>query len=451
MKATLTKSEKRITVKERRTENILSFDVDNNYPERVRDIVSNSSIGRSCLVQYKKFIYGNGFADETFASTKLNRWGDTSDKILVGVADNLAYFGGFCLHVNYNAKFEITDISFQPLSHVRICLPDSEFAGMYAICKDWGARHVRKSSIDYIDKFNVNPNVIHSQVIKAGGWNSYKGQILYISNEGDEYPLAIYDASLEDMMTDSDAKTYKNRNIRTSFMASHLLFVDKMETPDSENDGNEKNQFIQSIQDFQGADNAGKIAVIEKDSVDQTFELKKVEQQTGDKLFEWTENSVRENIRQAFGIPPALMLSTTNKIGDSNEQIDAQKVYNANTNDERILIESVFSALSKYYFQPLGENFMVAPRETVRREDVPIEIYPDLTKNERRTMFGFPEITEGDTKTMAEKLQVGGTQAFISVLTDTTMSLEQKQGSLKVLFNLSDEQIKTVLPNVVNA
>jgi len=447
LKATITKVEKRITVKERRAEGILSYDIDNLYPERSRDIVSNSTIAKTCVTTYRKYIFGKGFANLEFANTKLNRWNDTSDKILSLLSENFAYHGGFCLHVNYNADYKITDISFQPLSHVRFTLPESENAGMYAVCKDWTARVSSKNKITYIDKFTTDPVIIQEQVEKSGGWSSYKGQILYISNNEDQYPLPIYDAALEDMQTDAQTKTYKFRNITTNFMASHILFTDKMESNNSENESNEKNTFIESLREFQGSDEAGKIMHVEKDSHDQTFDLKKVDQQNGDTLFQWTENSVRENIRQAFLIPPVLLQATAGKLGQASEIIDANKQYNSITEDERILIEEVFAGLAYFYVRPLGDDFSIEPRSSIRKEDIPTEIYPDLTKNERRSIAGFPEITEGDAKTLAEKLQVGGTTAFIAVVNDTTMTPEQKRGTLKVLFNLNDEQIKTIFPN----
>jgi len=452
VKATVTKVEKRIIVKERRVEGILSYDTDNNYPNRVKDIVSNSGMGKACLLLYKKFIFGKGFEDQKLAVLPVNRWGDTANKVLSKCADNLAWYGGFAIHVNYNADYKITDISHISFATIRKASNESENAGMFAVHKDWGLKYVKKTDINFIDAFNPDPTVIQAQVERAGGWNSYKGQIFYYSGTDDQYPLTTYDAVLEDMQTDSQAKTYKFRNVTTSFMASHILFVDKMEADESETNGNERNLMVDGIKDFQGADDAQKIMIIERSHPDQKFELQKVDQQTGDKQFEWTENSTRDNIRQAFFIPSVLIMQTAGKLGTADEIIDATKYYNSITDDERLTLESSFTYISTFSDELSGYDFTIMEREAIRKEDIPQNLMQDLTVDERRALINYEPIEGGAEQTLAEKLQVGGTQSFISVISNPTLTNDQKRGTLKVLFNLSDEEINQVIPqeDVVN-
>lgn len=450
MKATVTKISKRLTVVEQRYDGVYSYDIDNNYPARCLDIVSASTMGKACLAIYRKFIFGKGFADETFAKTALNRWGETADKILEKTAKNYAAYGGFALHVNYNANYKISDIQYMPLAQVRITTPDNKkYAGMYAVRKDWAVFDGgRNKGVRYIDKFNPDPEVIQQQVVNAGGWQSYKGQIFYFSNEDKSYPLPIYDAALEDMQTDAQAKTYKFRNVTTNFMASHILFIDPIESNDDEknedSNDDEKNTFISDIEQYQGADNAQKILVVERTSPEQKMELEKVDQQTGDRLYEWTEQSVRDNIRQAFQIPAALIMQTPGKLGTAQEMIDATKTYNSVTEDERLTIEAAFTYLAELFERSLGDDFSIQPREAIRKEDVPQAVLQDLTRNERRALAGYPELPEGDDQTLAEKLQVGGTQSFVGILQNGGLTADNKAGILKVLFNLTDEQIKNL-------
>ena len=58
-----------------------------------------------------------------------------------------------------------------------------------ALHPDWGRRNLlsrrwRREDIDFIDLYNPDPEVIEQQVTAAGGWENYKGQIFYYSNEG---------------------------------------------------------------------------------------------------------------------------------------------------------------------------------------------------------------------------------------------------------------------------
>lgn len=450
MKATVTEIKKRVKITERKADGIFNYDVDNDYPSRVLDIVAGSSMGRACLDIYRKFIFGKGFANEQLAAAVLNRWNDTGDKILAKVARDYGAFGGFALHVNWNAAFQITDIAHIPFEQIRRTTPDNkEHPNVFAVSKTWGVRFDRKK-IKYIDPWDTNPDHIQQSVERAGGWNAWAGQIFYYSNEDEMYPLPIYDAALEDMETDLQTKLFKFRNVTTNFMASHLIITDPMESAEIEGTqgrgaGDEKSTFIENMEDYQGADNAMKLLLIEKTHPDQTFDIKKIDQQTGDRLYEWTEGSTRDNIRQAFFLPAVLLMQTAGKLGTADEIIDGTKYYNAITEDERLTLEAAFSYVAEFFVRPLGDDFSINPREAIRKEDIPATIMPDLTRNERRALAGYPEIQDGATQTLAEKLGVGGTQSFTAILGDPNMSDDQKRGSLKILFSLDDVQVNEII------
>lgn len=453
MKVTNTETKKRLIVRPRQYEGVMSYGIDNDYPNYVIDIVAASSMGKSCVNLYRKFIFGRGFADETFAAMPLNRWGDTADRILEKVAKDYARFGGFALHLNYSAKYKITDVSHIPFAQIRFTTPDNkDHPGQFAVYKDWGARMIKKDGIRYIDKFNPDIETLQQQIEKAGGWSAYNGQILYFSNEGDGcYPLAAYDAAREDMQTDAQSKTYKYRNVTTGFMADQAVIVDPIESNENESGGNgrsagdEKNTIVESLENFQGAENAGKIILIEKTAAGQSIEIKKIEQQDGDKKFEYTESSTRDNIRQSLLVPPVLIMQTPGKLGGAQEIIDATKYYNSVTDDERLNIEREFDTIALYFEKPMGDDHSIAPREAIRKEDIPTAILPDLTRNERRLLAGYQELTDGDTQTLAEKLQVGGTQSFLSVLSNAQLSPDEKRGALSVLFGLDDVLIDKII------
>lgn len=471
MKATISESKKRITVKPRTQEGVLGYDIDNNYPNRVKDIVSGSGMGKSCVRLYKKFIYGKGFQNTEFAKAKINRKGLTPDKLLLKLADNLAYWAGFSVHVNYNMLYEISEINFQPFSHVRFNEPDHKtHPDMFAVYCDWSEKNIKKDKIVHINKYNPDHEVIQREVEKAGGWEYYKGQILYFSEEGNEYPLASYDAVLEDMQTDDQTKLYKFRNITTNFMASHAIITSKIQSDDPEAD--EKSALQESLEQYQGAENANKLILIEKESEEQTFEIQKIEQQSGDKMHEWTETSTRNNIRQAFLIPPVLLMELEGRLGGtSDEMIDATNSYNSTTEDERLVIEETMRELfGRFMFKVnQDENYSIIVRSSIAKADPQkkkdmTEVVKDtaLTVEQKIHILVYSyEVAEEDAlkmvkpsdqiqsnQTLAEKLQVGGTQSLISILTDPLLLPPMKRGTLKVLFGLTDEQINELIPIV---
>ncbi len=463
MKATATKyTEPRLTIPRRGAfVGIVSYDIDNNYPKRVRDIVQNSSMGKACVSLYRKFIFGQGFSDRKFANVVINSVGLTWDKWLNKVCDNAAYHGGVCAHVNYNAFGGISEVNFQPFMHVRKTTEDHpEHPDMFAVSKWWHLRNIKPDQIIYIDKFNPDPSIIMDQVDRAGGWENYNGQIMYVPfQDEDEYPLSLFDAVLEDMQTDSQTKTFKFRNVTSNFMASHILTIDKTESADSPDASapgtpatRETAAIVEQLEEFQGGENAMKFLVMEK-SADQQVKLEKVDIQKVDNIFEWTESSTRENIRQAFLIPAPLLLTVSGKIGTSTEIIDAYSVYNKNTEDERLKISEMVALLySKMAIFESGFSYEIEPKASVDSDDYKIikDVLPDLTQNERRSVAGFDPLADphANLQTLASKLTVPESNFLYQILTHPELPGEQMAGVLKLYFGLTEEQVKLIIkPN----
>jgi len=343
MKATLL-TDKRIERKVSRSEGIINYDSDNAYPQRIEDILNSSSVGTLCHNLALRFTVGNGFKDSSFYNLKINSKGLTPDKLLRKVADNLLKFNGVSIHVNYNANYEIVDYNFIPFSYCRLTSDDSNNPNKIAVYDDWQKidGRIDKEAIDYIDFFNPAPNVIEKQVQEAGGWENYNGQIYYYTNVGKSYPLSPLDSFLEDLQTDAKVKLFKYRNVSTNFMASHFIEVDEFEEED------DRTEFQDALSDFQGADDALKIMLLEKRAgQESSFNLQKVDIQGVDRLYEYTENSVKDAILRSYLIPPVLLLQTAGKLGASKEIQDATNYYNGIVSYNQLIIQEIFSELFK--------------------------------------------------------------------------------------------------------
>lgn len=427
MKATVSKIDKRITVVANKVPGIDSYDIDNNYPVRVRDIADNSGMGSSCLDIYKSFLYGNGFEEVEFAKAPINRRGLTPDQLLNLNIDDFAYTGGFAIHVNYNALYEKSEINYHPVSTIRFTNKDSKHFGKYAVYKDWGIRNIDEKFISFIDTYDPRPEVVSKQVEAAGGFNYYKGQILYVSNRYLQYPKAIYDAVLEDMQTDSKSKTYKYRNVTNNFLASHMLVTTKTEGNDPEgeqaNNGvprrraRETNALVDTLTDFQGGENAGQIMHVEKETPDQLFELVKIDQQNGDRTFEFTEGSVQDNIRKRFIMPSILLQQQAQGIGETNEFINAHNYYNRITKNPRLMLEEAYRKVFENFKDPINteSNYYIIPLESMKKNDAQknkdiMEVLKDQTlspEQKEAILIKLYEVPEEDAKELTKfKLDV---------------------------------------------
>lgn len=99
--------------------NIQSYGTDNLYPQRMLDLILNSSTGGVCMERYQQFIEGNGYNDEYFSEYIVNRAGETVDDIHRLISRDMALYHGFALHVNYNMACQIVELQHVPFQNCR--------------------------------------------------------------------------------------------------------------------------------------------------------------------------------------------------------------------------------------------------------------------------------------------------------------------------------------------
>lgn len=418
MKATVTDVSKRITTKPNKQAGILNYDVDNAYPQRVVDILNSSGTGTLCTNIMGKFINGEGFVSELLAKTIVNSKKLTSNKLLKKVSKSISRHNGFPIHVNYNALFEKKSFDLIPFEHVRLTIEeDKDHPSMLAVYDDWQKNKkskIEEKEIDYINFYNPDPVVIQEEVDKVGGWENYKGQILYWTTEGSEYVLAPSDSVLEDVQTDSHAKIFKNRNITTNFLASHIIETSEFESEEL------KEAFIESLVEFQGSDDALKLLLLEKKAGDGEtgFKLEKIDIQDVEKLYEFTEGSVRDNIIRNYLIPPVLLLAVPGKLGSSSEIREATAFYNGVTNEDRQSVSEVFEELFKNSVFTVGDDF---------------------------------EIQELQPKIVEAKETNEGKKEVIALLSNVALSETQKKTILEVVYGYSSEESMRLIPTLISA
>jgi hypothetical protein len=309
---------------------------------------------------YSRFLEGVGFSKEGLNDLVVNRGSETTWDILQKIAEDFSKFYGFAISIKYNMNFDTIELYHIPFEYTRLCEPDDvDYVGRIAVYNNWDKskkRIIKDSDIDLLHIFNPNPEVIQSQVDKAGGWTKYKGQIFWYSKNGpSSYPLSKVDSVLEDCVTDAQIKAFKYNNVTTSFMASHMLITKGKPEGTKEEDDMEKN-----LLQFQGADNASKILHVEIEYDEQIPELKPFESINNDRLFQYTESSVHENIRKQFLIPPVLVGDLiAGKLGTSEEIYDAYALYNTLTKKDRNTISRAFTKIFEFWIINLGVDFSI--------------------------------------------------------------------------------------------
>lgn len=435
---------------------IQAWGENNLYPQDAYRILSSSDSGVVCHDRYAKFIAGNGFENEIFAAMQANPFGDTTDDILQLLASDLASYNGFAIHINYDVMGQIISIQHIPFEHCRLGEMD-ELGGVskIAVFPDWegnrtfGGKKLRPAleTVDYIDLFNPQPEVVIAQIEYAGGIENYKGQILWVSNAGrNVYPLAKYDAVIGYLSAEDSLSTITNRNIRNGMFSAGLLMV---------REGLESNRFEemqQVLSELQGDHNTNNIALLRYEQEMDKPEFIPFRSTNYDKEFTVTSENASERIYAAFGQEMFYRLRL-GAVGFSSDIVaDAFKMYNSVTSTQRRMLERAFDAVVTNWHEPISENSTaIAPLEYEVTEDVVSEamlttMYEKdiITKNDILAKIGMDQVPDGGkylsdsiSTPLAVRLGVGGTQALQAVITDITLTEESKIGTLEVLFSLS--------------
>ena len=322
---------------------IKSYDADNLYPQNVRNIVLNSKTGNGCLERYTDYLEGRGIASAPLAGFVINLDGETLADLHALVSGDLAMLDGFAIHVNYDIDGRIVSLHHIPFENVRIAEPDEEgVIRKVALHPDWSGTLTRngkpvkisKETVDYIDVFNPDPEVVLAQILEAGGPQLFKGQVYYYSRAGHmRYPYARFHSVLSDMSTDEGLSNIMNRNVRNNFLpAGAFVRLKSQGAPYSGDDADfepqvEQEEYAEDLAALQGDTEALKLLDITVETKEEMPEFINMQGNNYDKEFTATAAEVKDCIYSAFGQEGWLSLRN-GKVGFSGTLVaDVERDY----------------------------------------------------------------------------------------------------------------------------
>ncbi len=377
MKASVLKRDRRYETRNDKSYGIQHWGEGNDYPQRVLEIIAASCTGAACVDVYGKFIAGKGFTDVLFYKKVINDKGHTNDYILDLIKTDYSELGGFALHVNYNALYQVVELQHVPFENCRFEKLNDETGDFNKIAThpDWGRRFLslrkwKKDDIIFYDLFNPDPEEIQKQVTEAGGWHNYKGQIYYFSNQGEKtYSLPLSDAVLTDMSTEEGVSNVSYRNARNNFLSAGMLvdIVDDNDSVADDVDDNsrerelEKSETEKTLLDFQGDENAGKLLYIGVGSKEEAPIFTSFKGTNYDKEFTVTTETAESKIGKRFMQPPILRAVDVGGNFGADLMKNAYNYYNSITESERLVIERVFSQIFQHWHEPTTLDFSIIP------------------------------------------------------------------------------------------
>lgn len=369
--------------------NIQRYGQNNLYPQEISKLVAASGTGGTCLERYATFIEGNGFDYKPFAEFVCNRNGETADDILHLVSRDLAEYGGFAIHVNYDALCRIASIHHVPFECCRLSEENEDGSVTHIVFHpDWRGRKTRKGKVinvipkNTIRYFQFNPNreVVLSQIDASGGIERYLGQVMWVSAAGkNRYPKPIYDKVVSALSTDEGLDNVKYRNVRNNFLPSGMLIrrlgasltIDDNGNKLTADDITQKQEDNQAtLETFMGDENTGSMLEVYLQDGESAPEWKAIEGVNFDKKFDVTSTDTVQRIYAAFSQEPWYSLRV-GKSGFSGEVLaDAYDYYNSYVSNQRRLISRAFKHIfNNWRFLVNRENnFEIEPLVFIRQK-----------------------------------------------------------------------------------
>jgi hypothetical protein len=352
MRVSGTKTAQRVERNQYRTTwKIKSYGKNNDYPQKVLEILNSSGTGLTCFDIYTKFIVGAGFKDKTLSELLLNPK-EHAGTILKKCAKDLKAFKGFALLVKYDGLLDKSIYNI-PFEHCRLQVDElKKYTGKIAIHPDWTGINGITFKVEDIRYLNTyNPETVKSEIKEVKGPKNYLGQVYYFTSDGDfEYPICPFDPIITDMLTEESCSTVKHRNAKYNFLPGGII-IRKGIKPRLNGDGSidkndkynqDQEESSEEIKRMQGDENACKMWVVTVDADEEKPEFVPFNTRSLDKEYTYTETSVQANIGKMFIIPPILRGVDVGYGFSSDKMAEAYSFMNSIVSEERKSIETVF-------------------------------------------------------------------------------------------------------------
>lgn len=361
---------------------IKGYGLNNDYPQKLLEIVNSSGTGKTCLDIYVSFIEGGGFKDPSLAMLIINSKKEKMNSILRKCAKDLRCFNGFAILIKYNGLGLPEEYYNVPFEQCRIEIDsDKSYTGRIAIHSDWtgitGKRFLN-DDVRYVNRYD--PFAVLSQMTEVGGPTEYLGQIYYYTADEElEYPISPFDPIVTDMLTEESVSTVKHRNAKFNFLPSGIL-VRKGIKPRTLDNGTvdpldaynqEQKESADMITSMQGDENTAKIWVVDIDSDEEKPEFIPFDAKNYDTAYQNTEKTVQENIGKMFKIPPILRGVDVGAGFGADLMNNAYNFMNSVTGTERRMLEEAWATMLEFYMTKFTDT-SILPLEYIVEDVEPV-------------------------------------------------------------------------------
>lgn len=396
---------KRPEFREVRNKEYILFDVNNDFPDHLLYLYDKSSVHAAIINNKVKYIIGNGINATQPPLNKINRHGESINKILEKSCKDVELFGGFYWQVIYDLLGRIKEIIHTPFQTIR----KGKDKGFW-YCPNWNWTKSKKVDPVYIESFDItNPAGVQLFCYKE-----YRPGT-------DAYPLPGYFAALNDIETDTEISIYNLSVMKNGQFTGKLIsFFNGVPTEEKQRDL-EKRWNTK----FNGSGNAGKTMLAFNNGTDKEPSVADLSSTDLDKLFDQLRKSTEGKIFAGHEVtsPVLFGIMQPGSLGNRTEMQDSYEIFkNTYANSKQFAIEEVLNIFLPLLGQPVQKIIPVSPVGTATS--------PGATNDNVKNMTGrqFQNLERVIRKYRAGKLDKPSAALL-----------------LKNSFGLGDDDIETML------
>lgn len=313
---------------------------DNLYPQQIKDMFRASPTLNKCVTRLAEHLYG-----------EYEEKGLLTSAIVDAVCQDMALFGGFCLHINYNLVGDIDSINYVPFESIR--LGEQNPQGLYTYCfycPDWsGTKTANRKKINPkqdVQRYWMYTDSVETRLRRmeaVGGNENYAGEMLYVSNTI-SYPTSI-ESILPLVSMELGIINALYRDVRTNCHQAMIVSIPR---------GDENaEQFGEQLAQLQGDTNLGKIALYEYASLEEKPEMLNLSSENYDGRFENSKDYIVSKVLGFFKQEAFVKLeSGTYGVFSAGKVAEIYSYYNFSIRPLRRKIESALKRIEPTFELP---------------------------------------------------------------------------------------------------
>ena len=434
------------------SEDIIKYDSDNKFPQRLLEQLSESGTATACIEALNQYSYAEGLTDKYKGDLKVNEEQTLNDLIEDILSQGKNVFDGVAIHVMRDGSGNIISSKVIEFANCR------KTANSIVYNPTLSSKEDKTQEVKYCQFQGAK--VTTEQLEKIASYKNAEkktvGEIFYYYKKKPGktiYPVPAYYANISDINADAENSKIELETANNSFMASAILNVPgEIDDTEKGDDGKtDKEALDESIEAFTGnsKDSKGetgrqKILVLNPRTKEEAATLIPLTSEGAFNAIDKSSIRVAGKVAMSMGVPPFIIGLGGNVGFATNIIADNIALFN-----NRITISQKFALTVVKKLYPELTDLAMTQLNPVKY--IQPEVLAKLTDAELRELGGYK--TEENKATsevsLAQTLGTGSTTSLVEILKDTALTRDQKLNTLEILFNIPTDKATKLVGDVI--